>query len=59
MTVKGEALSYTSVGNFVNNLRSSVFIKDANIKSTTSNVRETDKRRIESFEISFAIARFE
>jgi Tfp pilus assembly protein PilN len=59
MTVKGEALSYTSVGNFVNNLRSSVFIKDANIKSTTSNVRETDKRRVESFEISFAIARFE
>jgi Tfp pilus assembly protein PilN len=59
MTVKGEALSYTSVGNFVNNLRSSVFIKDANIKSTTSNVRETDKRRVESFEISFAISRFE
>ena len=59
MTVKGEALNYTSVGNFVNNLRSSVFIRDANIKSTTSNVRESDKRRIETFEISFAIARFE
>lgn len=59
MIVKGEALNYTSVGNFVNNLRSSIFIKDANIKSTTSNVRETDKRRIESFEIHFAIARFE
>jgi hypothetical protein len=52
-------LSYTSVGNFVNNLRSSVFIREANIKSTTSNVRESDKRRIESFEISFAVARFE
>ena len=59
MLVKGEALNYTSIGNFVNNLRSSVFIKDASIKSTTSNVRESDKRRIESFEISFLIARFE
>jgi Tfp pilus assembly protein PilN len=59
MLIKGEALNYTSIGNFVNNLRSSVFIKDANIKSTTSNIRESDKRRIETFEISFAIARFE
>ncbi len=59
LVVKGEALSYTSVGNFVNNLRSSVFIREANIKSTTSNVRESDKRRIESFEISFAVARLE
>lgn len=59
MVVKGEALSYTSVGNFVNSLRSSVFIRDANIKNTTSTVRESDKRRIESFEINFAIARFE
>lgn len=59
MTVKGQAMSYVSVGNFVNNLRSSVFIKDANIKNTTSTVRESDKRRVESFEISFAIARLE
>lgn len=59
MIVKGEALSYTSVGNFVNSLRSSVFIKDASIKNTTSTVRESDKRRIESFEIHFAVARFE
>ena len=59
MTIKGEALSYNSVGNFVNNLRSSVFIKDASIKSTTSKVRESDKRRVESFEIHFGIARFE
>lgn len=59
MIVKGEALSYTSVGNFVSNLRSSVFIREANIKSTTSTVRESDKRRIESFEIHFAVARFE
>ena len=59
MIVKGEALSYTSVGNFVNNLRSSIFIRDASIKGTTSTVRESDKRRIESFEIHFAVARFE
>jgi len=59
MLVKGQALSYVSVGNFVNNLRSSVFIKDSNIKSTTSSVREIDKRRIESFEIAFSIARLD
>lgn len=59
MVVKGEALNYTSVGNFVNNLRSSVFIREANIKSTTSSVRESDKRRIESFEINFGIARLD
>jgi Tfp pilus assembly protein PilN len=59
MIVKGEALSYTSVGNFVNNLRASVFIKDASIKNTTNAVRESDKKRIESFEIHFGIARFD
>jgi Tfp pilus assembly protein PilN len=59
MTIKGEALDYTSIGNFVNSLRSSVFIKDANIASTTSAVRESDKRRIESFEVVFTIARFD
>lgn len=59
MLVKGQALSYVSVGNFVNNLRSSVFIKDSNIKSTTSSVRESDKRRIESFEIIFSLARLD
>lgn len=59
MLVKGEALNYTSIGNFVNSLRSSVFIREANIRSTTSNIRESDKRRIETYEISFMIARFE
>lgn len=59
MSIKGEALDYTSIGNFVNNLRSSVFIKEANIISTNSTVRETDKRRIESFEVRFVIGRFE
>ena len=59
MTIKGEALDYTNIGNFVNNMRSSVFIKDAQIKSTSSRVRESDKRRLESFEVNFFIARFE
>lgn len=59
MMIKGEALSYSSVGNFVANLKSSVFIKDANIKSTNSVVRESDKKRLEVFEVQFEIARFE
>jgi len=59
MTIKGEALDYTSIGNFVNSLRSSVFIREANIASTKSAVRESDKRRIESFEVKFSIARFD
>ena len=59
MLIKGEALSYSSVGNFVANLKSSVFIKDANIKSTNSVVRESDKKRLEVFEVQFEIARFE
>ncbi|HXH31681.1 MAG TPA: PilN domain-containing protein [Bacteriovoracaceae bacterium] len=59
MFIKGEALDYTSIGNFVNSLRSSVFIKDANIAKTNSAVRELDKKRIESFEVRFTIARFD
>lgn len=59
MVVKGEALNYTSIGNFVNALRDSVFIKESNITSTSSSVRESDKRRIESFEVKFKIARFD
>lgn len=59
MTIKGEALDYTSIGSFVNSLRSSVFIRDANIASTASVVRESDKRRIETFEVKFGIARFD
>ncbi|WP_408098474.1 PilN domain-containing protein [Peredibacter sp. HCB2-198] len=58
MTIKGEALDYTSIGNFVNSLRSSIFIRDANITETNSSVRP-DKRRIETFEVVFGIARFD
>lgn len=59
MTIKGEALDYTSIGNFVNSLRSSVFVREANIANTNSFVRDSDKRRIESFEVNFGIARYE
>lgn len=59
MTIKGESLDYSSIGNFVNSLRSSVFIREANITSTVNTLRETDKRRIENFEVRFTIARFE
>lgn len=59
MVIKGEALDYVSIGNFVNSLKSSVFIRDANIASTSSAVRESDKRRIETFEVKFGIARFD
>lgn len=59
MTIRGEALNYTSVGNFLNNLKSSIFIKDSSIVNSSSVVRETDKRRVETFEAKFGIARFE
>lgn len=59
MILKGEALSYTSVGTFMNSLKDSIFIKDSSIKNSTSSVRDSDKRRIETFEVHFTIARFE
>jgi Tfp pilus assembly protein PilN len=59
MVIKGEALDYNSIGNFVNSLKSSVFIKDSSIVGTSSAVRASDKRRIETFEVKFSIARFD
>lgn len=59
MTIKGEALDYISIGNFVTSLKSSVFIKDANIINTQNTVRASDKRRIESFEVKFVITRLD
>lgn len=59
MTIKGEAFDYTTIGNFVNSLRSSVFIRNADISNTSSYTRQTDKRRIEAFEVKFGIARFD
>ncbi len=59
LTVKGEALDYTSIGNFVQSLRSSVFIRDANVGQQSQYVREPDKTRIEVFDVRFNIARFD
>jgi Tfp pilus assembly protein PilN len=59
LNIKGEALDYTSIGEFVSNLRSSVFVKEANIISTVSEARPGDKLRIERFEVKFAIGRYD
>lgn len=59
LTIKGEALDYTSIGNFVQSLRSSVFIRDANVGQQSQYVREPDKTRIEVFDVRFNIARFD
>lgn len=59
MIIKGQALDYASIGTFVNNLRTSIFIKEANIVNTSSMVRESDKKRIETFEVNFIIGRFD
>ncbi len=59
LTIKGEALDYKSIGTFVQSLRSSVFIRDANVGQQTQYVREPDKTRIEVFDIRFGIARFD
>ncbi len=59
LSIKGEALDYTSIGNFVQSLRSSVFIRDAEVGKQSQYVRESDKARIEVFDIKFGIARFD
>lgn len=59
MIVRGEATDYSSIGNFVTSLRSSVFVKEANITSTTSTTRDSDKARLETFEVKFVIGRFD
>lgn len=59
LSIKGEALDYTSIGNFVQSLRSSVFIRDASVGQQSQYVRESDKTRIEVFDVRFGIARFD
>ncbi len=59
LNIKGEALDYSSIGEFVSNLRSSVFVKEANIISTVSEARPEDKLRVERFEVKFAIGRYD
>jgi Tfp pilus assembly protein PilN len=58
MKISGESLDYNSIGNFVNSLRSSVFIKDASIGNTTSSI-EADGKRVESFSVDFSISRYD
>ena len=59
MTIKGEALSYPAVGNFVSSISDSVFIAGSNIVRTSNKLREADKARIEEFEVKFIIGRFD
>lgn len=59
MTIKGEALSYPAVGNFVSSISDSVFIAGSNIVRTGNKLREADKARIEEFEVKFIIGRFD
>lgn len=59
MTIKGEALNYPAVGNFVSSISDSVFIAGSNIVRTGNKIREEDKTRIEEFEVKFDIGRFD
>lgn len=52
LTIIGESKTYTSIGVFIENLRSSVFFnRDVNLKSSQTTTDEKEKRRIESFEV--------
>ena len=53
MSISGFAQSYASVGNFVNSLKSSVFIQSASIKETKQ------EGRTQSFAVEFVISRFD
>ncbi len=59
MRVTGEALNYNSIGTFITNLRSSVFISSDKIVETKTADRKTDKRRVETFVVEFGIARYD
>ena len=58
LKINGESLDYASIGKFLENVKSSVFIREASVTKSESIVRETDKRRVERFEINFKIARY-
>jgi len=58
MVIKGESLDYSNIGNFINSLKTSVFITDANIISTNSESRDNDRLRIETFEVKLIIGKF-
>ena len=56
LKVLGESLDYSSIGKFLESVKSSVFIREASVTKSESVVRE-DKMRVERFEINFKIAR--
>lgn len=59
MSIKGEALDYKSIGAFVDGMKKSIFIDEANILNTSSEVRKSDQVRIENFKVKFIIGRFQ
>ena len=56
LKLNGESLDYSSIGKFLESVKSSVFIREASVTKSESVVRE-DKMRVERFEINFKIAR--
>lgn len=56
LKLNGESLDYSSIGKFLESVKSSVFIKEASVTKSESVVRD-DKMRVERFEINFKIAR--
>ncbi len=57
LKLSGESLDYASIGKFLESVKSSVFIREASVNKSESVVRESDKMRVERFEINFKIAR--
>lgn len=56
LKLNGESMDYSSIGKFLESVKSSVFIKEASVTKSESVVRD-DKMRVERFEINFKIAR--
>lgn len=56
LKLNGESLDYSSIGKFLESVKSSVFIREASVTKSESVVRD-DKMRVERFEINFKIAR--
>lgn len=57
LKIMGESLDYASIGKFLESVKSSVFIREASVTKSESIVRESDRMRVERFEINFKIAR--
>ncbi|MBF0311793.1 MAG: PilN domain-containing protein [Oligoflexia bacterium] len=61
LSISGESLSYKSVGDFINDLKNSIFFENGVVKLDESNTKvdELSSRRVESFKISAKIVRYE